>query len=234
MSSDSSLAIPADARRRILEAAVDLVAQGGGEAATTRAVAAGAGVQAPTIYRLFGDKDGLLAAVADKVMADFVAAKAARPAAKDPIADLRDGWDDYIAFGLANPAVFTIMTVLPAGRTSATTAAGLTVLRERVNRVARSGRLRVDERNAVDLIHAAGTGTILTLLAKPPADRSVLSTAARDAVLAAILDTTSREVPTVTTMATGLRANLADIPTFSPGERLLLDELLARVAKSGD
>jgi AcrR family transcriptional regulator len=36
----------------------------GRRAVTTRAVAAGAGVQAPTIYRLFGDKDGLLDALA--------------------------------------------------------------------------------------------------------------------------------------------------------------------------
>ncbi|WP_338419811.1 TetR family transcriptional regulator [Streptomyces klenkii] len=33
---------------------------------TTRAVAAAAGVQAPAIYRLFGDKDGLLEAVAEQ------------------------------------------------------------------------------------------------------------------------------------------------------------------------
>ena len=47
-------------------------------AVTTRAVADAAGVQAPTLYRLFGDKDGLMEAVAEHVMAAFVHAKAER------------------------------------------------------------------------------------------------------------------------------------------------------------
>ena len=52
-------------RARIVAAAAELIASGGREAATTRAVAAAAGVQAPTIYRLFGDKRGLLNAAAE-------------------------------------------------------------------------------------------------------------------------------------------------------------------------
>ena len=51
-------------RERILAATAKLLAEGGREAASTRAVGAAAGVQAPTIYRLFGDKQGLLDAVA--------------------------------------------------------------------------------------------------------------------------------------------------------------------------
>jgi len=61
----------------IVEVAARLLDTGGPDAVTTRAVAAEAGVQAPTIYRLFGDKDGLLEAVAEQVMATFVSAKAA-------------------------------------------------------------------------------------------------------------------------------------------------------------
>ena len=45
-----------DARSRLLEAAARLVVEGGIAALTTRAVAAAASVQAPTLYRLFGDK----------------------------------------------------------------------------------------------------------------------------------------------------------------------------------
>jgi AcrR family transcriptional regulator len=48
---------------------------------TTRSVALAAGVQPPTIYRLFGDKDGLLDAVAEHGFAHYAANK--RPA--DPI-----------------------------------------------------------------------------------------------------------------------------------------------------
>ena len=49
-----------------------LLAAGGRDAVSTRAVAAAAGTQAPTIYRLFGDKDGLLAAVVDFGWAAFL------------------------------------------------------------------------------------------------------------------------------------------------------------------
>jgi AcrR family transcriptional regulator len=68
-----------------------------------------AGVQPPAIPRLFGDKDGLLEAVAEHVMAAFASSKAAivEAASADnvvPLDDLRAGWQSQIAFGVANPA----------------------------------------------------------------------------------------------------------------------------------
>ncbi|MGW5233652.1 TetR/AcrR family transcriptional regulator [Streptomyces nodosus] len=53
----------ADARERLLRAASQLLTCGG-KAVSIRVVSAEAGVQASTIYRLFGDKEGLLDAVA--------------------------------------------------------------------------------------------------------------------------------------------------------------------------
>src|SRR6478735_1483558 len=91
----------AGVRERILQAAAKLIAEGGRDAATTRAVAAAAAVQAPTIYRLFGDKSGLLDAVAEQAMAAYVAKKSATRPDPDPMTDLRRGWDDYVAFCLA-------------------------------------------------------------------------------------------------------------------------------------
>ena len=222
---------PANARERILAAAAALLASGGSEAATTRAVAAAAGVQAPTLYRLFGDKDGLLAAVAEQVMADYVAAKDRAAAEDDAVVELRRGWDDYIGFGLSHPAVFTLISG-PSRPVSSASAAGLAVLARRVHRVARAGRLRVTEKRAVDLIHACGTGTVLTLIAKPPDARDDLAIAAREAVMAAILDEPRPETSAATAMATGLRASLPDIPDLTPGERHLLDELLQRIARA--
>jgi AcrR family transcriptional regulator len=55
----------AGARERIVAVAAEKLANGGREGRTTGAVATVAGVPRPTIYRLFGDKDGLLAAVAE-------------------------------------------------------------------------------------------------------------------------------------------------------------------------
>ncbi|WIB11365.1 TetR/AcrR family transcriptional regulator [Curtobacterium sp. MCPF17_052] len=103
-----------DPRTRIVTAAARLLAEDGAAAVTTRSVALAAGVQAPAIYRLFGDKDGLLDAVAEHVLADFVAAKTEHAAAEagdggDPVADLRDSWRVQVAFGLANPALFRLL-----------------------------------------------------------------------------------------------------------------------------
>ena len=124
-----------DARARILAAASELIANGGVAALTTRAVAAAAAVQAPTLYRLFGDKRGLLNAVAEHGLATFLAHKRAMPPHPDPVEGLREAWDAYIAFGLAHPAVFAITNEVGAPASgSPAMLAGLAILRERVGR----------------------------------------------------------------------------------------------------
>lgn len=219
-----------DARGRIVAAAAALIAAGGRDAATTRAVAAAAGVQAPTIYRLFGDKDGLLDAVAEFEMAAYIATKAGRAPHADPLQDLRDGWDTHVAFGLTHPGLFEILSSGHAR--SPAVMAGLEVLRQRVRRVALAGRLRVSEQRAVALLHAAGTGTVLTLLAQAEAQRDAgLSVTAREAVVAAITGEagpTAQPGPRAAAMS--LRACLDDTAVLTGGERHLLGELLDRIA----
>jgi len=61
-------------RARIIDAAARLLQEQGPTAVTTHGVAQAAGVQAPAIYRLFGDKNGLPEAVAEHVMATYVSA----------------------------------------------------------------------------------------------------------------------------------------------------------------
>ena len=86
-------------------------------------------MQAPAIYRLFGDKDGLLEAVAEHGFATFLAAKRVDPDPADPIEDLRAGWDLAVEFGLANPALYTLMYGEPRlGTTSAAFQAGMEIL----------------------------------------------------------------------------------------------------------
>lgn len=223
-----------DPRSRILSAASRLIAEGGTEAATTRAVASAAEVQAPTIYRLFGDKEGLLEAVAERTMADYIVEKGNRVSSGDPVKELRDGWDTHIAFGLAHPSIFGIMSGATSMRPSRAASAGLEILRDRVRRVARTGRLRVTEERAVDLLHAMGTGTVLTLLEKSIDQRTGLSDAARDAVFAAIISPYSQAVERGTVgAASALRADLRDIDALTAGERELLGELLERIAGAG-
>lgn len=226
-----------DARTRILGVASRLVASDGIAALTTRAVAAAASVQPPTLYRLFGDKRGLLEALAQHGLADFIAQKVQAAPHPDPVQDLRDAWDVYVAFGLANPAVFAIMNEVgsPASRSPAALA-GIAVLRTRVQRIAMAGRLRVPEDRAVALIHAAGVGTVTTLLAVPNEERDPqLSTIAREAILASLVaDRAAQADNGLAPLALGLRAHLHTADALTPGERLLLRELLDRLADPRD
>ncbi len=223
-----------DVRTRILEAASRLVAEGGVTALTTRAVAAAAAVQAPTLYRLFGDKRGLLDAVAERGLATFVAGKAAADLDPDPdpVRGLRQAWAEYIAFGLGHPAVFAIMSEIGRpGSPSPATLAGMAILRERVARIARAGRLRVPEERAVTLIHAAGTGTVATLLAVPIGDRDPeLPSLTLEALLGVLVGAAADRSHTPA-LAIGLRAHLDETDALSPGERSLMRELLDRLAE---
>ncbi|HEY0811710.1 MAG TPA: TetR/AcrR family transcriptional regulator [Pseudonocardia sp.] len=217
-------------RANLVEVAAQLLREQGPNGVTTRAVAQAAGVQAPTIYRLFGDKDGLLDAVAEHVYAAYVADKALAAGNSEPIADLRAGWDTHVGFGLANGALFGLLTDPVRSSRSPAAAAGLEILRARVRRVAAIGRLRVPERHAVALLHAAGTGAVLTLLALPPQDRQLdLADALYDAVARAILT----DAPTLaddgtTPTAVAFRTVVPNLSTLTDAERTLLSEWLDR------
>lgn len=224
-----------ETRATIVSVAARLLQEHGAAAVTTRGVAQAAGVQAPTIYRLFGDKDGLLDAVAEQVMANYVAAKSAMVESAsadggDPLADLRAGWDMHIEFGLANPTLFSLLTVPGRGARSSAAATGIEVLRSRVRRVASAGRLRVSERRAVELIHAAGTGAVLTLLAMSSEARDFrLADAMYDAVSRAILTDAPVlvEAGTVAAAVT-FRTVAPQLPMLSDAERALMSEWLDR------
>src|SRR6187200_2264797 len=131
-----------DLRSDIVGAAAALLHEKGARAVTTRGVAEAAGVQAPTIYRLFGDKDGLVDAVAEHVMATYVAAKS-EPIDPDPVTDLRAAWRMHNDFGLANPELYALLN--RRGPNSPATVAGIEVLRARIRRLATAGVLRVSE-----------------------------------------------------------------------------------------
>lgn len=216
---------------RILLAAQAIIAASGIEAATTRNVAVAAGVQAPTIYRLFGDKDGLLLAVAEKVLADYALDKAARPRTDDPVADLRDGWDAHVAFAMAHPDIFRIIAA--QATTSPALRQGSQVLLGKIEAVAQAGRLRMPRARAMDLFHAAAHGVILLYLRQPVQDRDPgLSDQARDAAIAALTGVSQDGVAAgAAGAAMALRSHLPQIGGLSEGERLLLAELLDRIAQ---
>jgi AcrR family transcriptional regulator len=217
-------------RANIVECAAQLLREQGANAVTTRAVAQAAGMQAPTIYRFFEDKDALLDAVAEHVFATYVAGKTLVEDSGDPVADLRAGWDTHIGFGLANAALFGLLTDPGRGARSPAAAAGLEVLRVRVQRVAAIGRLQVPVRRAVELIHAAGTGAVLTLLSTPPEHRDLdLTDAMYEAVMRSILtDVPTLPADSATAVAVAFRAAAPKLTMLTGAESALLSEWLDR------
>ena len=224
-------------RAKIVDAAASLLGEDGPAAVTTRRVAERAGVQPPAIYRLFGDKDGLLEAVAEHVLATYVAEKAAVVAAAasdalDPLEDLHAGWRAQIDFGLAHPGVFRLLSDPARAVRSPAYVRGKQVLEERVRRLAAAGRLRVGEARAVGLVQAAGMGVVTTLLATSARDRDPgLADAMWQAVLAQVLAdahaAAAEDGPPAAAVA--LRAIAPELTALSEAERRLLDDWLARV-----
>jgi len=221
-----------DVRAEIVEAAAHLLRTNGAHAVTTRAVAHAAGVQPPTIYRLFGDKDGLIDAVAEHVMAAYVADKlfSAADADGDPVEELRVAWQLHVQFGLANAELYGLLNAPGRLGRSPATMAGIEVLRMRVRRIAAAGLLRVDEQRAVDMIHAAGTGTVLALLSTPESERDPgLPAAVFDALAAAVLATEPAiGDTTVGTLVVTFLTVVPELPALTVAERALLGEWIAR------
>ena len=228
-----------------MRAAAELLATGGRNAVTTRAVSAAAGVQPPAIYRHFGDMQGLLDLVARETLAVHIGEQATRAPTNDPVEDLRRGWDLYVAFGLAHPDAFALLYSGPSVAASVSAIhEGVAVLQGLVARIAEAGRLRVDVAHATDLIHAAGTGVTLTLAATPPEERDLrLSETMREAILTAITVPASAEAPNagpdaapaterVAVHAIALRALLTEASALSPAELQLLNDWLERLAKT--
>ncbi|MEU8973370.1 TetR/AcrR family transcriptional regulator [Streptomyces monashensis] len=222
-------------RQRIVEAAIGLLESGGRDAVTTRAVADAAGVQPPAIYRLFGDKDGLLEAVAEHGFATFLASKRVDPDPPDLIEDLRAGWDLAVEFGLTHPALYTLMYSEPSATASAAYRTGIEILRGRIRRLAAAGWLRVDEELAAAIIHATARGAVLTWLSLPEGDRrSALLTALREAMVTAVTHAEPAvRKPGPAGAARALRAALPDQTALSGAEQHLLREWLARLATEG-
>jgi AcrR family transcriptional regulator len=228
----------ASPRDRIVAAAATLLESGGRDAVSTRAVSAVAGVQPPTIYRLFGDKQGLLHAVATDGFNRYLATKIARTPTGDPVDDLRAGWDLHVDLGLANPALYSLLyDEHHAGASSPAARAATEILAAHVHKIAEAGRLRIPEQRAVQLLHAAGRGTTLTLIGMPESERDpALSHAAREAIIAAITsDTLDAAAPDPATAlnsaAITLRALLPHTPDLTEPERALMHEWLDRITQ---
>jgi AcrR family transcriptional regulator len=176
-------------RIRILDAAHDLLNGEGRDAVTTRALTSALHIQAPTIYRIFGDKQGLLDQVALHGFSAHLSTWTGWTPGTDPINSLRQGWDMHIDWGLLHPQVYSIAYGEPRTGTSSPAADAIdAILRTQIEEAAKEGLLAVPVDDAVNMIRATGVGVVFTLLAMPDDSRDMsLSTRAREATLTAIL-----------------------------------------------
>ncbi|WP_309113299.1 TetR/AcrR family transcriptional regulator [Saccharothrix sp.] len=221
-------------RERIIEAAAELLADGGIDAVSTRAVAAAAGVQAPALYRLFGDKQGLLDAVTAHGFERYLMAKKAVAPSDDPVEDLRRGWDLHVEFGLTHPAFYVLMYGVPQpGRRPTAADDAYRLLVGILERVAEGGRLKVPVETAASIVHATNTGVTLSLISAEEKDPDV-STRTRDMVLASITtDELPQEDTTLSARALALDSTLnRQTHPLSPAEAALLRDWLHRLASN--
>lgn len=226
----------AEAAERVLEAAAGLLCSGGVEAVSTRAVASAAGVQPPTIYRQFGDKQGLLDAVTTRVLQDYLRDKRSAVLTDDPVQDFRDLWDLHVDFGLTHPDCYIIAYVQARpGRMSVLAGESLELLRELIARLGDHGLLRMSVKRAVELVHAAAVGYVLTQVRVPPERRDPeLSAVTRENAIIAIAADDSRQ-PTPSDLpgrAVALREALRDNANgvLTGGEKAMMAEWLDRLA----
>jgi AcrR family transcriptional regulator len=173
-----------DARTRILEAAASLLAESPERDVSTRAVCEAANVGAPMLYRLFGDKNGLLAAVVDYRFGRYMTDKRNRPPAADPVDDLYVAWDNHVAFALENPTIYRIVYSPSLAKLPAAADEAHRLLVEWMDRCAEAGKLKLPPDVAAQTFTAACVGVTLSLLSQPDIyDDPDLSDRVRDAII---------------------------------------------------
>ena len=157
MSSDRPQAAEADGREgrraerrvQLLDAAVGAIREIG-PGATMEQLAKAGGVTKPILYRHFGDRDGLIQAIAERFSTDLLTS-VTRPLVAD--VDARDllhsTVDSYVAFIERDPNLYRFMTQHPTAR-----AVGPAAMSSLIDLIARQVAAVADER-----LRAAGRDT---------------------------------------------------------------------------
>lgn len=233
-----------DAREKILDAAAELLAGAPAADVSTRAVCEAAGVGAPMLYRLFGDKAGLLAAVVDRGFEQYLASKrAARPSA-DPVADLKRGWDNHMRFALDHPNHYRLMYSPELTAPPAAAQEAHALLHGVLERCAAAGLLTVPPEVATRIVMAANVGAALSMLTRPEQYPDIRFAARlRDSVIDSVTRPVGGEEPgdagrgrAVPAAAATLAARLRAEPPqrLTTVEAALLQQWLDTLADSGE
>jgi AcrR family transcriptional regulator len=223
-------------KARILEAATDLLSKSADGDVSTRAVCEAAGVGAPALYRQFGDKEGLLAAVVDHAFEEYLAGKRAIEVTGDPVRDLYLGWDNHLAFALAHPNHYRLMYGSGLAARPAAAAEAHELLLVVLRRCAADGRLRIAPELAAGMVMASTIGVALALVCRPELyPDPAFADHVRDAVFAAVVTDEAVAVPptaSLTDAAITFKARLAGRPPaeLTDQETGLLHEWLNRLS----
>jgi AcrR family transcriptional regulator len=231
----------ATARDRLLFAAAKLLDEARGKPVSTRAVCEVAGVQAPTLYHHFGNKQGLFDAVLEYGMGQYVtSARETSAPGGDLVSDLRRGWDSHVQYGLDHPAFYVLLYgQIAPGKPCAVTAVAEAMLLELLTGLAAEGRLRVPPAEAAAQIVAANVGITLTLIAQPAGRADLgLSHRLRDNIVNGLIrpastDEASSVAETASAFIDAVDADPAH-GGLTAGERNLLDEWLHRMRADVD
>ncbi|MFF3216884.1 TetR/AcrR family transcriptional regulator [Streptomyces sp. NPDC002886] len=160
-------------RAALLDLAAQLLAAEGPAALTMRRIATAAGCSTTVLYRHFGAKDGIAAALYQEGFDRLRRGLEAVPPSADPPAHLADLGRAYRENALTERNLYQVMFAglipgfTPTPEARAVAAASLEVLREAVRACAESGVFRpdVDVEEVTDVIWAAAHGSITLELA---------------------------------------------------------------------
>lgn len=203
----------------------------------TRPVCEAVGVTQPVLYRLFGDKRGLLDALADRGLERYSALKSAQAQTADPVADLEAGWDEHMQFAASSPALYQLMFAPRPWARSVARARILDLLEGTLVRCAAAGTMRVEPHVAAQLILSANVGLALNLIAAPDLFHDqALSHQMRASVFSHVLSKSParRKAATVETTALQLRSqiHMSGTNSLNTAETALLTQWLERLGSS--
>lgn len=149
-----------EVKKRLLKVARHLLSTAGREAASSRAICALAGVQAPTLYHHFGDLSGLHRAAIDQTYEQVAMAYLEGAKEGGPRQGLRNGWGAFNYFAHQEPIMcrIVIQQVL-AGQPPAAVAETLRTVEEDLSHLYDEGSLVCPPHEAVQLLWIGTLGT---------------------------------------------------------------------------
>lgn len=149
-----------EVKKRLVKVARHLLSTEGREGASSRAICALAGVQAPTLYHYFGDLNGLHRAAIDQTYEQVALAYLQGAKEGGPREGLRNGWGAFNYFAHQEPIMCRIVIQqILAGQPPAAVAETLRTVEDDLSQLYEQGQLLCPPHEAVQLLWIGTLGT---------------------------------------------------------------------------